>query len=405
MTPTVAYLAPTLTALESTFVYDELLALEERELKVVPVSVHRASNQVVGHSELLERTHYLYDGSIVQNLVFSLVVLFDLKCTRALRLLIQDMSNTGCWKLQAWKLVYQFVIAAKLAKILLQNRCQHLHIHFAHVPTQIGMYAATMAGIPFTVMAHANDIFERGYLLKEKAERALKFLTISEHNHTYLLKLGLPCEKLAVVRCGVSFSPPGTWPVPAEKETYRIGTLGRLVEKKGVDALLEAVAGLPSISLSIAGDGPLRAELQALASDLGISSRVEFVGSLSHHAVANWMAGLDLFVLACKQDRNGDMDGIPVVLMEAMSQGVPVVSTRLSGIPELVIHEKTGLLAMPGDSDDLRQQIAAMLASCELRARLAHAAAAHVSSEFGQDVNVDRLLRHFGLALEKNCGL
>jgi len=254
-----------------------------------------------------------------------------------------------------------------------------------------------MAGISFSVMAHANDIFERGFLLREKAERSKKFLTISEHNLNYLRKLGLPEEKLAVVRCGVSFLRPSEWPLAEQKPVYRIGTLGRLVEKKGVDDLLRAIAGLANVHLSIAGDGPLREELEALARELGITAQVEFVGSLSHRAVAEWLAGLDAFVLACKQDRNGDMDGIPVVLMEAMSQGIPVISTRLSGIPELVIDGQTGLLAEPDNPEDLRRVIGRMLESAELRTVLSSEGAAHVQAEFGQDVNIARLLEHFDI--------
>lgn len=395
--PTIAYLAPALTALESTFVYDELFAVENEGFCVVPVSVHRAIKLLVGHDDLLARTHYLYTGNWIRTLVRTLTALPGLCIGDSLRWLAKDVGEIGFWKRQAWKLIFQYVVAVDLAKTLKSSRCQHLHIHFAHVPTQVGMYAAALAGIPFTVMAHANDIFERGLLLVQKAERAKMFLTISEHNRNYLLSLGLPAEKLAVVRCGVSFQPPAIWPSPIIKASYRIGTLGRLVEKKGVDVLLKAMVGLKKVHLSIAGDGPLRQELETLAVQLGVSQSVEFVGSLTHSDVATWLAGLDTFVLACKQDSNGDMDGIPVVLMEAMSQGIPVVSTRLSGIPELVMHEHTGLLATPDDAADLAVQISRLLASAELRERLARDARDHVEQEFGQQVNINRLLNHFEL--------
>lgn len=402
--PTIAYLAPALTALESTFVYDELLALERRGIRVVPVSVHRPAKLLVGHDELVARTHVLYDGGLLRTFAQSLAacVANGRRQGKGLRWLAADLLELGAYRPQAWKLIYQYLAAAKLADILIRNNCRHLHVHFAHVPAQIAMYACAMADVPFTVMAHANDIFERGALLRQKSQRAAKLLTISEYNRAHLERLGVAGEKLAVVRCGVSF-PVRPAPTAAQRrETYRIGTLGRLVEKKGVDVLVRAVATLAGapyrVELDIAGDGPLQGELAGLARQLGIADRLNFVGPLAHDAVREWMHGLDAFVLACKADANGDMDGIPVVLMEAMSQSVPVISTRLSGIPELVVDGATGLLAEAGNPADLAARIDRLLGSARLRDELAAAALLHVEREFGQQVNLDRLLRHFALA-------
>jgi glycosyltransferase involved in cell wall biosynthesis len=403
--PTIAYLAPALTALESTFVYDELLGLEGRGLRIVPVSVHRPQRYLVGHDELLARTYYLYDGGLAVTLARALAALAGPRknLASAWRWLLIDLRAAGLR--QGGKLVFQFLVAARLADILREHGCRHLHIHFAHVPTQIGMYAAAMAGIPFTVMAHANDIFERGLLLARKAERATKFLTISEYNRAYLERIGVAAEHLAVVRCGVSFPVREAVPSREGRLLPRIGTLGRLVEKKGVDVLIRALALLRErghpVELSVAGDGPLRGELESLAASLGFGDSVRFEGNQPHAQVRGWMHDLDLFVLACKPDANGDMDGIPVVLMEAMSQQIPVVSTRLSGIPELVIDGETGLLAEPGDPADLAEQIERLLASPGLCQSLAMRGAAHVRTEFGQQLNLDRLLGYIGLATRR----
>lgn len=399
----IAYLAPEIPALSATFVYEEMLGLERRGVTVIPVSVHRPYQPAASQAELAGRVRYLYAGSRATLLLMGVLRLpMQTGVMKALGCLLADIVECGPLRPASWKLAYQFLAAVRLADMLRLENCAHLHVHFAHVPTQIAMYAAALSGVPFTIMAHANDIFERGLLLRRKAERAVKMLTISEHNMAYLKRVGVPAEKLAIVRCGVSFEPRADATAAEHREEYRIGTLGRLVEKKGVDVLIRAVAALRDqpyrIVLDIAGDGPLRDELERLVDESGLTGSVHFVGSLAHHQVREWMHGLDAFVLACKQDAHGDMDGIPVVLMEAMSQSVPVISTRLSGIPELVVDGETGLLAEPGNPADLAAQIDQLLGSTELRDALSAAARTHVEREFGQAANLDRLLNHIGLA-------
>ena len=400
----VAYLAPELPALSATFVYEELLALEQSGVMVQPFTVRRPTHVAQGQQALAQRTFVLYDRPVIMLALAALPALFSFgrRSLTALGWLTRDMISVGLHRPIAWKLLFQLLVSTRLARSLLEQRCAHLHVHFAHTPTQIAMYASALSGVPFTVMAHANDIFERGLLLKEKARRAVKLVTISQYNLSFLSSQGLQGDKLAVVRCGVSFAPRSLSAAAYErKPVFRIGTLCRLVEKKGVDDLLRALALLKDapwhVELSIAGDGPLRDDLELLVDALGLRDAVNFLGPLGHSAVTEWLHTLDAFVVACKKDSNGDMDGIPVVLMEAMSQRVPVVSTRLSGIPELVVHDQTGLLAQPADPASLAVELRRLLDDPELRSRLAQAAVAHVESEFGQKVNIARLLKHFSL--------
>ena len=399
--PVVAYLAPELPALSATFVYEELLGLERRGMQIIPISVRRPALPASGQEALSARTLVLYgDGpaTVVWGGLAALPM-FGRRSAKALRWLVKDMTSLGLWRRGTWKLAFQWLAGARLARWLQNQNCQHLHVHFAHVPAQIAMYASAFADIPFTIMAHANDIFERGALLPQKAMRATQLLTISHFNVAYLQTVGVPESRLSVVRCGVSFARRPQAPCFDRKPIYRIGTLGRLIEKKGVDDLLHALANLRSptwrVELSVAGDGPLRAALEAQVRVLGVADRVRFEGALSHSAVTTWLHSLDIFALACKADSNGDMDGIPVALMEAMSQQVPVVSTRLSGIPELIIDGKTGLLARPADPVDLERAVRELLDDPDLRATLADAAMHHVETEFGQNLNLDRLLAHF----------
>jgi glycosyltransferase involved in cell wall biosynthesis len=399
----VAYLAPEIPALSATFVYEELLGLEKRGMAIVPISVRRPVQPAREQQALGDRTVVLYDRPAWRLALAGLLGLprFAARIPLALRWLASDIALAGWTRPRNWKLAFQMLAAVRLASVLRERKCAHVHVHFAHVPAQIAMYAAALTGVPFTVTGHANDIFERGLLLPRKAARARRLLTISEYNRAYLESIGVDPHKLAVVRCGVSFEPATAGPAHRPGGPYRIGTLGRLVEKKGVDVLVRAVAelvarGMP-VELSVVGDGPMRPGLEALVTERGLEESVRFGGSLPHGEVAQWMQGLSAFVLASKPDAQGDMDGIPVVLMEAMSQGIPVVSSRLSGIPELVRHEETGLLAEPGDPVDLARQIERLLASTELRETMVERARAHVTSEFGRELNLDRLLGHFGL--------
>jgi glycosyltransferase involved in cell wall biosynthesis len=149
------------------------------------------------------------------------------------------------------------------------------------------------------------------------------------------------------------------------------------------------------VRLVIAGEGPERLRLQVLAEQLRIERHVDFVGAVARPAVGQWLRSLDLFVTACKTDRRGETDGIPVALMEAMSLGVPVVSTRICGVPELVVDGQTGYLAQPADPQSLADRIEEAVAQPQRARALGRAARAHVRWEFGREANLRRLVRHF----------
>lgn len=398
--PIIAYLAPELPGLSATFVYEEMIAVESMGFRVIPLSVRPPSPPAVGQEALARRTEVLYRTSAWRLVLGGAAasVLFGRRSLAALNWLLHDMLTVGVAQKTSWKLAYQWLVAARVGRILRRQRCTHLHVHFAHVPTQIAMYASAFTGIPFTVTAHANDIFERGVLLVEKAKRARRVLAISRHNLEYLRSLGVPEEKLAVVRCGVSVGTHSDAPRSERRGRYRVGSLGRLVEKKGMDDLLRAIALLSSeswgIELTIAGDGPQRGALESLARRLGVLEHVKFEGAMPHEAVGDWLRSLDAFVLACKQDARGDMDGIPVALMEAMAHRIPVVSTRISGIPELVVDGRTGLLTPQADPQAIAAALRRLLNEPLLRTQLADAAVQHVETEFGRGVNIQRLMEY-----------
>ena len=357
----IAYLAPEIPALSATFVYNEILELEKTGVSVVPVSVHRPGTPAEDEAvqDLVKRTHYLYEtplsGVIRDNL--RMVLSHPLRFTRTFLIACTDALGMSARPRTALGIMYRFFAASTMAGILIRNRCRHIHAHFAHVPTDIAMYASSLAGIPYSFTAHANDLFERGWLLKEKARRSAFTVVISRFNKEFLVNSGAHENKIHVIHCGVDSR---TFPAGRSRrrsKTLKIGTLGRMVEKKGFDTLIDAVGILSdsgrSLSITIAGDGPLLQALNEQARMIGLDGSIIFPGPISHDSVSSWLKSLDIFILPCRKDTNGDMDGIPVVLMEAMLSGIPVVSTRISGIPELIEDGVSGCLADPDDPSEL----------------------------------------------------
>jgi len=399
----IAYLAPEIPALSATFVYHEILALREKGFDVLPLSVHPPASPATEECAraLAAETVLLYPLGAASFLAAAVVckLRHPLRYVTTAVMLLGDMATLGFFSRAAAGLFYRFLAAARLARILEAYGCRHLHVHFAHVPTDIAMYAARLAGITFSFTSHANDLFERGWLLKEKVARAAWAMTISEYNRRFLVSQGADGAKIAIVRCGVDVGRfdrrmgemPDLPPV--------IGSLGRLVEKKGFDTLV-AAAGILARSgkvfrVEIAGDGPLKASLLKQAEQEGVGGLITFLGPVANDAVPGWLAGLNQFVLPCRIDSNGDMDGIPVALMEAMAAGVPVISTTVSAIPELIENEVSGLIVPPADPHSLSGAIARLLDSAELRSRCSEGGMRKVAEEFSEQVNAEILATLF----------
>jgi colanic acid/amylovoran biosynthesis glycosyltransferase len=232
------------------------------------------------------------------------------------------------------------------------------------------------------------SLFERGDL----------FLPISETWREKLIALGAPPERTLVHRMGVDTSrftevPRGLSP----GEPVRFIGVGRMVEKKGFDDALAAFArfraspGAPSATLTLIGDGPLRAGLQMQAVSLALGDSVRFTGLLPHARVAEELARAHVFVLPSRTARSGDMEGIPVALMEAMAQGLPVLATRHSGTPELVEHNLSGLLCAEGDREALAANMEAIARAPERWAPMGAAGAAKVRAAFDLNAWNDQL--------------
>lgn len=403
MTRPVAYLAPEIPSVSATFVYREILALREGGLPVRPFSVRRVQADAIAQDgrSLAPEVDVLYERPL--RLLADLAGAFVRRPLRSLATLAtaarDALRGTFARPSQRLRVPLQALAGLALGSRLARADVAHLHVHFANAPATVAMYASQATGIPFSITAHANDLYVEGSLLAEKARRSTGLATISEVNRRFLRGLpGVPHEQVHVVRCGVD-----TRSFEARTQTpggpVRLLAVGRLVGKKGFDLLLRALAershALPEWRLDVIGGGPEEERLERLAIELDLFDRVEFHGARPTSEVRGALAAATAFVLPCRRDPSGDVDGIPVALMEAMASGVPVISTALSGIPELIEDGEDGWLAQPGDVASLADVLERALADEDACARVVGPARRRVERDYDQRRNAARLSRLF----------
>jgi glycosyltransferase involved in cell wall biosynthesis len=297
-----------------------------------------------------------------------------------------------------------FFQAAYLAELLSREPVSYLHAHFAHDPTFVTMFTHHLTGIPYSFTAHAKDIYLKTppELLRAEAETAQAVVTCTEYNRRYLsTQIGPTGEsKLRCIYHGLDLSQfKFCSPRGLGLEPPVILSVARLVEKKGLSDLILAADILRQrgrrFRVEIVGDGPLRPRLEAQVERLGLHDRVRLLGPLPHDELRRVYQRVCLFALPCVIAADGDRDGIPNALLEAMASGVPVVSTPISGIPEVINSEVEGLLVPPNSPARLANALDKLLNSAELREQLALAARAKIETCFSIERNSAQLLSLF----------
>lgn len=281
----------------------------------------------------------------------------------------------------------------------------HLHAHFLHTPASVARYAALMRGLPFSVSAHAKDVWITPAWDLASKLRDAAWVTACNAAAAERLRAIEPGAPVDLLYHGLDLR---RWPPPAgpkpprtgrdSTEPLRILSVARAVEKKGLETLLDALARLPadmSWELVHIGAGGQLAKLQRRARRLGVAGRITWRGAQPQDAVLQALRAADLFVLPSRVARSGDRDGLPNVLMEALSQRLAVVATRVAGIPELVRDGETALLVPPGDAAALAEAIERLARDPARRARLGDAGDAQLRAGFDSDAWLDRLAARF----------
>jgi glycosyltransferase involved in cell wall biosynthesis len=281
-------------------------------------------------------------------------------------------------------------VACVWARRLRNDKVSHIHSQWAHSCCSIGMYAAWLLNKSFSFTGHGADIWRDRAALRDKIRRADFIICISTFHRDLYLKHGAKPEQLHIAYCGIDtnqFAPPTSGKQRRSDEPFHIRSSGRLVEKKGFNDLIDACKVLADrgvvFDCVIAGSGPLGKELREQIERLGLSQSVVLTGkAIMQEEISAFVHGADVFCLPCVWASDNDADGLPQMLMEAMASGAPVISTRLVGIPDLVIHEQTGLLVEPHDKGALVDAIERLRNDPDLAQQLAKEGRRFVQERF-----------------------
>lgn len=290
----------------------------------------------------------------------------------------------------------------RIAREVSAWRADHVHAAYAGHPATAAWIIKRVTGIPFSCSSHAHDLFETQALLARKLPEAALVRTISEYNKAFILKHvpALVDKPPVVIHVGTYLSDTPRPPI-VETEGFRILYVGSLEYRKGVDLLLRALAKTRQRgwNLEIIGDGPERGELENLAKTLDLGDHVAFRGALANEAVGKAMLRSSVLVVPSRIGPRNQTEGLPTVIVEAFAARLPVIATRLTGIPEIVRHEETGLLFEMENEGELIAALVQMESNPDIAQAWAEAGRALVEQEFDQTRNAHELLERIRATL------
>lgn len=404
----VAFVLKGYPRLSEAFIAQEIAALERRGLEILIVSLRRPTDdrQHPVHREIRAAVNYLPEYLVREPLRV-------IRAWRAVRKMKTYKQARTTWLRdlrrdptpnRMRRFGQALVLAAELPADVTR-----LHAHFLHTPASVARYCAILRGLPWSGSAHAKDIWTTPEWEKREKLAACEWLvTCTRTNREHLAALA-PAGRVELVYHGVDlarFAPQRVLRAMSDGSDPRhpvvILSVARLVEKKGTDVLLDALARLPRDlhwRLIHVGGGPLKNRMHEHARGLGIADRVTWRGALAQDELLVEYRRADLFALACRIARDGDRDGLPNVLAEAQSQALACIATRVSAIPEL-IRDDTGVLVNEADTIAFAAALQTLVRDPARRRRLGDAGQARLRAEFTLEANFERLAAKFALGSE-----
>lgn len=394
----VSYIIGSYPVLTETFIDREIQVLIAMGVDLEIVSIRRPGpNLSPSQEELSRRVRYLLPVSVVGLGLAHLSAVLRRPKTYfgTLFWLVTRGGNSA-----RSRTFLHFVTGVYAAWVLRDRRGVHVHAHFVDRAATVAMVASRLLDSTYSLTAHAQEIYVKPVLLTERIEQATFTVTCTEYNRRYLSRVVGPQVAARIVRLyhGVDLSAFNDVR-PSGQDRPMLLAVAQLVERKGLRYLIEACRLLVDrghdIRCEIVGDGPLRTELEELVDQLDLRDVVALVGPRAYLQVINAYGRAVAFVLPCIVGPDGDRDGIPNVILEAMAAGLPVISTAVSGIPEVVVDGVTGWVVKEADPAAIAAAVEQLLASPDLAARVAEGGRAFVHREFELNRNVARLLQYF----------
>ena len=391
--------------LSETFIAQEILGLERRGLDIDIYSLRHPTDKTHHpvHGEIKAKVNYLpeYLTHEPMRLLGSWAKARRLKgFNRAYEIFKADYARD-----KTANRIRRFGQACVLASELPKNTTQ-IHFHFLHTPASVARYAAIMCGLPLSGSAHAKDIWTSpDWELTEKLSDLEWLVTCTAYGANHLRTLSPDPTKVILAYHGLDLIRfPETnkvYSTSCGRETdkaVQILSVGRAVPKKGYDDLFTALGNLPkqlNWHFTHIGGGSLLKTIKKQAEDAGILEKVKFLGAQPQAVVLDKLKQSDVFVLASKVAEDGDRDGLPNVLMEAQSQGLCVLSTTVSAVPELVDHYDTGYLVEPGNHTALKDGLETLIIDANLREKLARAGEEKIRQAFNSKYLLNDLVELF----------
>ena len=394
----ISYLINQYPKVSHSFIRREILALERQGFHVQRIALRGWNEKVVDAEDIAEQkiTQYVLAQGVVSLLIAALKVLFSAPARFFLALKIALKMARVSEKTLPYHLIY-LAEACKMLPWLKLHQSQHIHAHFGTNSAEIAMLAGVLAQLPYSFTVHGPEEFDKPQALglNTTIQNAKFVVAISGFGRSQLYRWAnfADWQKIKIVHCGLeaSFYNMPVKPIAARS---RLVCVGRLCEQKGQMLLLEAAKNLHDAGLDfeliMAGDGEMRAEIESLIAQYQLQDKVKITGWISSDEVRNHILSAQALVLP------SFAEGLPVVIMEAMSLKRPVISTYIAGIPELLIPGENGWLCVAGDVEDLSKAMReALTMPVESLQKMGDAAYTRVIARHNVDTEAVKLAEHF----------